>query len=507
MTPGPSPLGQWSALMTWPMVAVHSVLLKNGNVLQWDGWSQPEPTQVWNPATQTVHEPDRARQHLLLGHDARCPTVASLVVGGYGGASTGQARHRRHDHLRSGHVDLEPRRQHGLAALVPVADRAGRRPLRRHQRQHDATRTHWADTPEVYNPATNTWTQLTDDLDVAGARGGVPVLVPGPERQGVHDRAVGRQVVPARRRRAAWTAGRRSERRRQRFERDVPARARSSTAVARRTSSPTCRRRRRPRSSTSTPPLPTWRQTAPMKHAAHLPHADDAGRRQSARGRRRATSSDQDTNVTDRHAAHRDLGPDVGDVDRGRADRGGAQLPLDRAAAARRYRARRAAAATCRRAAARASSRRRSTRRRTCSTGRARRSRRCPRRRHYGDSISVATPDAASISAVNLVSLGADTHQLDMDQHFVPLELHGRRRVAAGAGARVGRARAARHLHAVPRQRQRRAVDGRDAAPRRAPADRAGCAGGRDRGRRATRRRRCRGPRRPTAAARSRATR
>ncbi|TML25961.1 MAG: DUF1929 domain-containing protein [Actinobacteria bacterium] len=39
----------------------------------------------------------------------------------------------------------------------------------------------------------------------------------------------------------------------------------------------------------------------------------------------------------------------------------------------------------------------------------------------YGSTLSVSTPDAASISGVNLVSLGADTHQLDMNQHFVPL--------------------------------------------------------------------------------------
>ena len=39
----------------------------------------------------------------------------------------------------------------------------------------------------------------------------------------------------------------------------------------------------------------------------------------------------------------------------------------------------------------------------------------------YGSTISVATPDASSITAVNLVSLGTDTHQIDMNQHFVPL--------------------------------------------------------------------------------------
>jgi hypothetical protein len=40
----------------------------------------------------------------------------------------------------------------------------------------------------------------------------------------------------------------------------------------------------------------------------------------------------------------------------------------------------------------------------------------------YGSNIAITTPDAAHITAVNLVSLGADTHQLDMNQHFVPLQ-------------------------------------------------------------------------------------
>jgi hypothetical protein len=39
----------------------------------------------------------------------------------------------------------------------------------------------------------------------------------------------------------------------------------------------------------------------------------------------------------------------------------------------------------------------------------------------YDTSITVATPEASSIGSVNLVSLGTDTHQGDMAQHFVPL--------------------------------------------------------------------------------------
>ena len=30
--------------MNWPIVAIHTILLNNGNLLALDGWQQPEPT-------------------------------------------------------------------------------------------------------------------------------------------------------------------------------------------------------------------------------------------------------------------------------------------------------------------------------------------------------------------------------------------------------------------------------------------------------------------------------
>jgi hypothetical protein len=39
----------------------------------------------------------------------------------------------------------------------------------------------------------------------------------------------------------------------------------------------------------------------------------------------------------------------------------------------------------------------------------------------YGSGFNVTMGDSSTVSAVNLVSLGSDTHQSDMDQHFVPL--------------------------------------------------------------------------------------
>ena len=152
--PGEQPAGQWSALMTWPFVAVHSVALNNGNLL-WDGWHQPEPTYLWDPLDAHVHHHQRAGQHLLLrqrpaarrpGHD----------VGGYGVVSTGQLG------INDTASSIRPRPRGApprtcTAPLVPEPHRTLRRPLRHHQRQLHRPQP-LGGHPEVYDPATNTWT-------------------------------------------------------------------------------------------------------------------------------------------------------------------------------------------------------------------------------------------------------------------------------------------------------------------------------------------------------------
>ncbi len=50
-----NPTGSWGALTGWPMVTVHSILLTTGKVLQFDGWQNPEPTQVRDPASKTFN--------------------------------------------------------------------------------------------------------------------------------------------------------------------------------------------------------------------------------------------------------------------------------------------------------------------------------------------------------------------------------------------------------------------------------------------------------------------
>ena len=46
--------GEWSSLMNWPLVAVHSTLLHTGEILMWDAWETPVTNaKLWNPTTNT----------------------------------------------------------------------------------------------------------------------------------------------------------------------------------------------------------------------------------------------------------------------------------------------------------------------------------------------------------------------------------------------------------------------------------------------------------------------
>jgi Domain of unknown function (DUF1929)/Fibronectin type III domain len=159
VTPSSTAGGQWSSLMSWPMVSVHSVLMDNGQVLQWDGWQQPEPTQVWNPSSQTFTT-QTAPDSIFCSGMAELPDGRVLVVGGYGGLSTGNI----------GIVDTtifdpttdswsrvanmhDPRWYPDLTELANGDYVA----ISGNSTNAEA----WADTPEVYDPTANTWTLLS----------------------------------------------------------------------------------------------------------------------------------------------------------------------------------------------------------------------------------------------------------------------------------------------------------------------------------------------------------
>ena len=158
VTPNAEPGGEWAPLMDWPFVAIHLVQLADGNVLALDGWQDPEPTYVWNPSTEAFTTSTAPDSNFCSGM-AQLPNGEVMTVGGYGGLSTGEI----------GIVDT---------AIFNPATGAWSRVANMHVPRwypdvtelangnyvaisgNSTNATTWANTPEVYNPTANTWTQL-----------------------------------------------------------------------------------------------------------------------------------------------------------------------------------------------------------------------------------------------------------------------------------------------------------------------------------------------------------
>ena len=160
VTPASSPAGQWAALMNWPMVAVHSVLLKNGNLLIWDGWQNPEPTAVWNATSQTFPTTINAPGSIFCSGNVHLPDGRILTAGGDGIFTTGNlglADTTIFDPATGTWKRVaDMNRPRWYPSLTELAD--GRYVA---ISGNSTNQTTWADTPEVYDPAADTWTLLT----------------------------------------------------------------------------------------------------------------------------------------------------------------------------------------------------------------------------------------------------------------------------------------------------------------------------------------------------------
>lgn len=417
VTPSSTSGGQWGPLMSWPMVAIHSILLKTGSVLQFDGWQQPEPTQVWNPATQTFTT-QTAPDSIFCSGMAELPDGRVLVVGGYGGISTGQLGitdatiFDPATSTWSRVADMHSPRWY--PDLTELAD--GRYVAISGNSTNAST---WADNPEVYNPATNTWTTLSNvntsqvheaeyPFSYLAPNGNVFTIGPSEDKSfflnvvnqtwtqvGGSSGVVNGSSVMYRPGKILYSGGTTTQ--------DSSSPAHNNASVIDLTAS-----------------TPTWQPTAPMNYARvyHTltmladgtvlavggePTWGQTGTTETTGGvlpseiwdpNTQAWSVVASTGVTRGYHSTALLMPD-GTVLVGGSGHANPNYPGQNSAQiySPPYLFKGA--------------------RPTISAA--------PATTTYGSTIPITTPDAASISAVNLVSLGSDTHQSDMDQHFVPL--------------------------------------------------------------------------------------
>ncbi|HEY5286065.1 MAG TPA: fibronectin type III domain-containing protein [Solirubrobacteraceae bacterium] len=156
---GPASEGELTALASWPFVAIHLIQLANGNVLAFDGWQQPEPTYVWNPTTQAFTSTN-APDSIFCSGMAQLPNGEVMTVGGYGGLTTGKigivdtAIFNPATGSWSRVADMHTPRWYPDVTELANGDYVA-------ISGNSTNANTWANTPEVYDPTTNTWTELT----------------------------------------------------------------------------------------------------------------------------------------------------------------------------------------------------------------------------------------------------------------------------------------------------------------------------------------------------------
>ncbi|NUR94697.1 MAG: DUF1929 domain-containing protein, partial [Kribbellaceae bacterium] len=416
VTPAVSTTGSFAALQSWPIVALSNVLLPNGNTVAWDGWQQPQPTVVWNPAQPSNFTTFNAPTSVFCDGAASLPDGRLLVAGGYGVPTTGNlgiADTYIFDYTNNSWTRVAD--MHYARWYPSVTETADGRYVA--ISGNDTLNTHWADTPEIYDPATNTWTLLTgvSTPQVHETEYPFTYLLPSGKLFTIGTNEDNSFLLDVNAK--TWTpVGGASGIHNGSSVMYLPGKVMYSGGGADVNSAGPSYK------TTSVIDLnaatPQWQQTAPMNSAriyhtlTMLPNgkvlsvggASDTDQHIITTGQLQTEIWDPATQtwtndatmaVSRNYHSTALLMPD------GRVLVAGGGHPFQASDpgqfSAQYYSPAYLSAGP----------------RPTITSS--------PAGTTYGSTFSVGTPDAADISAVNLVSLGADTHQLDMNQHFVPL--------------------------------------------------------------------------------------
>ncbi len=161
----PETVGRWSEVQDWPIVAVHMILMPTGQVLAFDGWGNaPNSHRLWNPSNGTFIGVPYGL-NIFCGGQTTLGDGRAIIVGGHVAAYVGTKDTTIFDaqsQTWSAKADMFRSRWYPTATALPdgrVLAISGDNPTQGKpiNRLYDTSST----IPEVYNPATDTWTQLT----------------------------------------------------------------------------------------------------------------------------------------------------------------------------------------------------------------------------------------------------------------------------------------------------------------------------------------------------------
>ena len=153
----PSLIGQWSAPFATPALAVHTVLLRTGDVLMWDAFDNGHEAYLWSSTTGAFTYVPSA-SNIFCAAPTLLANGLALVVGGHTLGGVGIPDANLFDPVSKSWIHAAPMafpRWYPTATTLPdgrVLVVSG----------STSCFTCVADIPEVYDPTTNTWTQWTN---------------------------------------------------------------------------------------------------------------------------------------------------------------------------------------------------------------------------------------------------------------------------------------------------------------------------------------------------------
>ena len=161
--PDASTVGSWGKLQNWPIVAVQSILMNTGKILNIDGWVAPSPSGIYDPNLGGLPDGGYTSIDNPLPLDIFCSgnvTLADgrvLLNGGHGFTNViGLPDTTIYDPATET-WSVGPKMNY--ARWYPTSTELG--DGRIVTISGNITATTWADTPEIYDPSTNKWTAMT----------------------------------------------------------------------------------------------------------------------------------------------------------------------------------------------------------------------------------------------------------------------------------------------------------------------------------------------------------
>jgi hypothetical protein len=152
-----SRVGQWAAPIAWPIVAVNANLLPTGQILAWDGQGNGYDARLWNPTTGVFTAVPNNQTNMFCSGSCALADGRTLVAGGHAGGHIGITDTNLFDPVARTWTKVAPMRYprwYPTTTTLPdgrVLTTAG-------EINCDGC---VAVIPEIYNPQTNIWVQMS----------------------------------------------------------------------------------------------------------------------------------------------------------------------------------------------------------------------------------------------------------------------------------------------------------------------------------------------------------